>query len=219
MSDPPSAAYAAKTKYTEPVARRYFARPARKHVPEMKLMARACRFIPPQASVLDVPCGGGRVTVQMAQAGYHMTAADIAEGMLTVARENFAAHGLHIPVQQQDVEGLTLADGSYDAVVCFRLFHHLPSPEIRARVVGELCRVARRQVVISYFNAASVAAWQRRWRTRWKRKPCREYSTPLSELKHYFQQHGFQLVKDLAQRRFFHNLHLAVFVRSEETKT
>jgi 2-polyprenyl-3-methyl-5-hydroxy-6-metoxy-1,4-benzoquinol methylase len=218
MSDPSSAAYAAKTKYTESVARQYFARSARKHIPEMKLVTRACRLIPKTATVLDIPCGGGRVTVQMARAGYRMTAADIADGMLTVARENFTVHGLNIPVHQQDVERMTFADGSFDTIFCFRLFHHLPSPEIRARVVGELCRVARRQVAISYFNAASVSAWQKRLRARRKGKPLREYSGPRAELEGYFNPHGFQLVKDFAQMRFFRNLHLAVFARIGETK-
>lgn len=218
MSDPLSAAYTAKTKYAEPVARQYFARSARKHIPEMKLVARACRLIPKTATVLDAPCGGGRVTVQMASAGYRMTAADIADGMLTVAQEYFTARGLSVPVHRQDLEKMTFAAGSFDTIFCFRLFHHLPTPEVRARLVGELCRVARTQVAISYFNAASISARQKRSRARRKGKTLREHSVSLAELAGCFHLHGFQLVKDFAQMRFIHNLHLAVFERAGENK-
>ena len=36
----------------------------------------------------------------------------------------------------------------------FRLFHHFPTVEIRRRVVQELCRIAGKNVVLSYFHPA-----------------------------------------------------------------
>jgi hypothetical protein len=40
-----------------------------------------------------------------------------------------------------------------------------------------------------------------------------KHSTPLSEVREYFAQAGFGLVKDFAQMPLVHTLHLAVFER------
>ena len=40
-----------------------------------------------------------------------------------------------------------------------------------------------------------------------------KHTTTLREVKGYFEQAGFQLVKDCAQWRFIHTLHLALFQR------
>jgi len=211
MNDTPCATYRAKTNYTEDKARGYANREARRNVPELKLVESAFELIPRPASVLDVPCGGGRVTVLLSQLGYEMSAADYSEPMRDITRETAAATGLKVPVFKEDIENLSQADRSFDALVCFRFFHHLPSEELRRKVVGELCRVARQHVVMSYFNPRTLRALEQKLR-RWRGKKLSVFNTPLAEVTDYFAANGFRLVKNFPLD-LTNNLHLAVFER------
>lgn len=213
MSDTPAVTYRAKTNYTEEKARGYANRDARRNVPELQLVERAFRLIP-SGRVLDVPCGGGRVTVLLSQLGYDMSAADYAEPMREITRETLAAKGLNLPVFKEDIENLSQADRSFDAVVCFRFFHHLPSAQLRRKVVGELCRVARQHVAMSYFNPKTLRALEQKLR-RLRGKKLSVFNTPLAEVTAYFEANGFKLVKNFPLDAI-NNLHLAVFARAPD---
>ncbi len=205
-------AYGAKSKYTEVKARAYANRDARRNIPELGLVARAFQLIPKPASVLDVPCGGGRVTVLLGQLGYEMSAGDYSDPMRQITRETTAANGLKVEVFKEDIEQLSQRDKSFDAIICFRFFHHLPNAELRRKVVGELCRVARRHVAMSYFNPRTLRALEQEIRKLRGRK-LTVFNTSLAEVSAYFAEYDFRLVKDF-RLDLINNLHLAVFERA-----
>jgi len=214
--DAKNPAYRARVNYTDQKARKYQTRRESKHLAELRLVERAFRLIPP-GRVLDAPCGGGRLAMLLASKGYQMTGADLSESMLAIARENIRNAGLRIAAERQDVENLSYPDRSFDTAICFRLFHHLPTPEIRAGVVGELCRVANRFVALSFFSPYSVTSTKRRLRAALGLGKLRHHQTPLREVRGYFENAGFHLVRDFAQFPFWHTLHLAVFERNPAT--
>ncbi len=218
-SGPEMPAYPGRIKYDEPTARRYQQRIAARHRAEWRLVERAFAAVPLTHRVLDVPCGGGRMTVALAQKGYAVTAADLSDAMLAIARETIAARGLNCPVEKQDVERLGYAERSFDTVLCFRLFHHFPTPEIRQRVVNELCRVARRFVVLSYLSPVSWTAWRRRLEAALGGRRSQKHDTSRSEVEGYFARAGFRLVRDFAQCPVIHSLHVALFERAAEGGT
>jgi 2-polyprenyl-3-methyl-5-hydroxy-6-metoxy-1,4-benzoquinol methylase len=210
--------YAGRTKYDETRSRKYQKRPPDKHVAEMRLLDRAFALIPSEHRVLDAPCGGGRVTIHLAKKGYRVRAADLSEAMVKIARENIATEHLDCPVEQQDIEKLTLPDRSVDTIVSFRLFHHFPNQGIRRRVVNELCRVAARNVVLSYFSPLSLTSAKNTLRAKVGGKQLKKFPTSLPEIEGYFATNGFQLVKDFAQLPLVHTLHVAVFERRTQAQ-
>jgi 2-polyprenyl-3-methyl-5-hydroxy-6-metoxy-1,4-benzoquinol methylase len=214
MKQPSTPAYEGRVKYSESKARSYQSVKERKNRAELKLVTRAFRLVP-TGSVLDAPCGGGRVSLLLASKGYQMRSADLSEPMRAIARENFGLAGLSIPVDAEDVEQLSYTDQSFDASICFRLFHHFPNPRIRQRVIMELCRVTRRHVALSYFSPNSVTSLQRRWRAAWGGRKSQKFATPLGEVEAYFDAAGFQLVRDFARLPLIHTLHLALFERAD----
>ena len=207
--------YRGRVKYTEAVARQYQARKQGKHMAEMRLIDRAFALIPKSHRVLDIPCGGGRVALHVADKGYATGLGDLSEPMLAIARENVAKAGLDCAVERQDIEALSYGDRAFDTIVSFRLFHHFPTPEIRRRAVRELCRVAGQFVVISYFSTKSVTSVRRKLQASLGGRKTSKYSTPLSEVRGYFDEAGFELVKDFAEMPIIHTLHLAVFKRRQ----
>lgn len=208
--------YRGKEKYDQSTALAYKSRPRKQDAAEMALIDRVFRHVPRNHRVLDVPCGAGRVAVHLARMGYRVTAADYSPAMVEIARRTLHENSLDCPVEQQDVEALTFADGQFDTIICFRLFHHFPDAEIRQKTVSELCRVARTHVALSYFSPYAWSSMRTRLRIASGGRGSEKFATPLSEVEQYFRRWGFVLLRDFARRRFLHTLHVALFQRGNQ---
>lgn len=204
----------AKT-YTAEEAQRYQAlkKPA-KHRAEMQLVGRALALVPRGAHVLDVPCGYGRVMQELLERGYRASGADLSDSMLELARANLAPRGFAGRIEKQDLLQLGYEARAFDALICFRVFHHFPGRETRAAVVGELCRVAARHVLLSYLAPDSFTARFDRLRAALGGRRSARHYTGLDELRGYFEPHGFRLAADFARAPFVHSLHLSVWERT-----
>ena len=82
-------------------------------------------------AVLDVACGTGDFTIEIAQKaaeGSRVTGIDLSEGMMKIGREKIKAAGVSADMVQGDCEALQYADGTFDRIsVGFgvRNFEHL----------------------------------------------------------------------------------------------
>lgn len=47
----------------------------------------------------------------------------------------------HVEILQGDASDMPFEDGRFSGVVCFTMLHHLPSPELQDRLLGEVARV------------------------------------------------------------------------------
>jgi ubiquinone/menaquinone biosynthesis C-methylase UbiE len=206
--------YRARIKSSEAVAVDYNTRKQGKHAGELHLVERALGTLQDVHTVLDAPCGTGRFVIFLSENGYIPTGLDLGDGALAQAANNCEAAGIEDSrLVKGDLEGLQFEDDAFDAILCFRLFHHLPNPEVRDRVVGELCRVADKYVMISWFDPRSFTSMKRSLRARFFGKESRQYSTALDEVSGYFQGHGYELSRNFARMPYFHTLNLAVFAR------
>lgn len=210
--------YRDRIKVSATAALKYDSRKAGKHLAETKLVERALEGIQGVSTVLDAPCGTGRFTILMAQRGYVTTGVDLGDAALVQAEKNCKSAGVtDVVLDKADLEQLPYAASSFDMVFCFRLFHHLPDEVIRARVVGELCRVARKYVLISYFDPLAFTSIKRRFQRRFFGKQSKQNATSLQEVEGYFRKHDFELTKNLARMPILHTIKLAIFRNSEGT--
>jgi len=94
----------------------------------------------------DIGCGGGLLSEAMAKAGASVTAIDMADKALTVARLHQVESGLadtdrEIDYRQSTAEQLAEAEpGSFDVVCCLEMLEHVPDP---ASVVEACLRLVR----------------------------------------------------------------------------
>ena len=94
-------------------------------------------------SVLDVACGTGDFTIEIAQKaakGSSITGIDLSEGMMSVGRKKVAAAGVEALLERGDCEALKYSDNTFDRVsVGFgvRNFEHL------LKGLEEMCRVLK----------------------------------------------------------------------------
>lgn len=99
---------------------------------------------PGDRSVLDVPCGRGRLlkAVSRRAAGANLYGVDANRDMARQARRE--APGAHVLVGS--VYAIPFRDRSFDVVLCNESFMHFDEPR---RALGELCRVSRERVYLS----------------------------------------------------------------------
>lgn len=89
---------------------------------------------------LDVGCGTGFLSLELAARGHRITGADFAPAMLAEARGKAAAHGMAVRFEEADAEQLPFAPGSFDLVVSRHVLWTLPHPEA---AIDEWIRVLR----------------------------------------------------------------------------
>ncbi len=152
--------------------------------------------IEPGARVLDIPSGTGRFVGIFHARKAQIYAADISEDMLLELRRRWHGHGESLVVSCVDAEALPYANGTFDFVVCWRLFHLLPSATTE-RVLRELARVCRGEIVVEVLNVAprgklramigAGAQWLRGWVCRGRTVKAKDNSTPWAHIANYPQ--------------------------------
>lgn len=116
---------------------------------------------PQAASLLDLPCGTGRLLPELSAQGFRVTAADSSPHMVELARQHTARSGLGEEATKfrvASVLGTGFGDDEFDAVVCNRLFHHFREPALRVQALAELRRICRGPIVVSFFCNWSLDA-------------------------------------------------------------
>lgn len=79
--------------------------------------------------VLDVGCGGGILSESMALRGATVTAIDMGEAPLAVARLHQLESGVAVDYRQSTAEQLaTEMPGQFDVVTCLEMLEHVPDP-------------------------------------------------------------------------------------------
>lgn len=109
------------------------------------------RALPAGASILDVGGGHAQIAPPLIEAGYEVTV--VGSDPLCAARlEPWIAQG-RCRFEAIDLRAFPYPDRSFDAVVCLRL---LPHSVAWTGLIRELCRVARRSVVVDYPSLRSA---------------------------------------------------------------
>ena len=114
-------------------------------------------------NMLEIPCGGGRISSELAKATDLLIQADIGLGQILYG---MTRKKLQIPQIWMTASAfrIPIRDAGVDAAVCIRLSHHLTTREQRESLLVELLRVARRYVIMTFFDYDSIKNSLRRLR-------------------------------------------------------
>lgn len=153
----------------------------------------------PGARVLDVGGGHAQLAGPLVERGFDITVA----GSEEVCRERLDRNLPPGSFQFRacDLLDLPFADRSYDVAIAFRLMAHMP----RWRdLVAELCRVARRAVVLDFSDARSFNAFYGplfRWKRALEGNTRSFLLFKSDEVKAELARHGFG--RPAVRRQFF----------------
>ena len=91
-------------------------------------------------SVLEIGCGMGIDSSELARRGCKVTAVDLTERGIALAKKNFERLHLSGELRTANAEALPFGDGSFDAVYSCGVLHHSPDTQ---RAVDEVRRVLK----------------------------------------------------------------------------
>jgi len=99
-------------------------------------------------TVLDVGCGGGRLSYALVQAGYKVTAIEPAYWYRKKVQEFISTHlsDGNFTMLDGDIHNLDFPDDLFDVVISAATIEHIEMPE---KGVGELIRIAKKCVIIT----------------------------------------------------------------------
>ena len=175
---------------------------------ERHCISRALEGLPSGSSVLDLPCGSGRLLELLTHRGFQVTAADTSVAMLEHAQElhkrntsTLSAAGPTVIFRNADVMQTQFADDEFDAVVCNRLFHHFTEAITRRQALAELRRICRGIIVLSFFNSFAMDALTFRLK-HWARRttPIDRIPIALSTFTADIHTAGLRIERKLATR-------------------
>ena len=153
-------------------------------------------------TVVDLPCGTGRFTGNLARAGYEVVGSDISVEMMQQAAK--------LPsVQHENIRGYVRADAesmpfpakSVDCLMSIRFLFHV-DPQTRRRMLREFGRVSRRWIIADYRHKYSFryGVWKVAKTLGLTRRPFERVS--VKSMKSEFEDAGLRVVKIIAVRRW-----------------
>lgn len=89
-------------------------------------------------SILDLGCGPGFWTIEIAKRGFKVTAADLTEAALDLTRRRCEVFGVSASFCHQNAEHMTFPDAVFSHVNCQGVIHHTPDT---SACVKEIARV------------------------------------------------------------------------------
>lgn len=158
--------------------------------------------------ILDVPCGTGRITSYVIEAGYKTIAADIAIEMIVVAQDRLT-DSLVFPLHyvQADAVRLPFRSDAFMGATAIRFMGHVPSAT-RIQVLRELARVTQGYIIADYcvFNPLIDIRRRVEYLLRIRRLGFEQswtwQSIPRHKLESEFQAANLQAVRWIAKARF-----------------
>ena len=160
---------------------------------------------------LDIPSGEGRMARRLDARGYETVESDLSFEMLRLGMLRGEKPGSAVV---GDVEGLLpFRDASFDLVLCWRFFHHLPSKSQRIVVLKELARVSRMWIIVSFFHVVSAHNLKRSLSAALSgRKGCR-FATRMRDMEIAGKEAGLRVKLKAAQAPFLKDLWAVVFMK------
>ncbi len=153
-----------------------------------KLFARTKKI----GSLVDIPCGRGRLREIFLENAERVVEGDWSFHMLEGNRRDYGGDG-RTPYFRASALHLPLADRSFDCVASIRLNHHIDDVEEREQHVRELLRVADRYVIFTFFSFHSLKnLWRRARRPFNGKRPKRTLS--LRRVRELGEENGFRLL-------------------------
>lgn len=97
--------------------------------------------------VMDLGCGNGLVARQIMEAGASYTGTDISEKLIKIDKNKFKAEIKKRKAKffvADATKKLPLKNNYFDRIFCFAVLHHIPSDDLRIKLLSEVKRVLKR---------------------------------------------------------------------------
>ena len=110
------------------------------------------KYVKGNERVLDLGCGNGRLYKIFENRNVDYTGVDFSENLIQKDIEKYGNH-----FKTADILSLPFSEENFDSVWAIAVLHHIPTTELRKRVLGEIKRVLRPngRVIATYWKIKS----------------------------------------------------------------
>jgi SAM-dependent methyltransferase len=147
----------------------------------------ATGVVGPSTDVLEIGAGTGGLLHALLERGCHIEGVELSEPLMLEARRAFGP----LPIQKVDGVALPFPDGSFDVVLSFDVFEHIPDSDAHLDEVRRVLRPGGSYLMQTPNKWMNVVFETIRWRsfTRFRVDHCSLHT--LGELRRRFARHGF----------------------------
>ena len=114
-----------------------------------------------EGNLLEIGCGIGVDSIQLARCGFRVTAIDLTQSAIEIAKRHGAYRLVDIDFQTGNAEALAFANNSFDAVYSFGVLHHTPD---MPKAITEVHRVLKLggTAYLMIYHRQSIVDWVHR---------------------------------------------------------
>jgi len=148
----------------------------------------ATGLLTPAVEVLEIGSGTGGLLHILRERGYRVRGVELNRELIEEARRWSGS----LPIQPVEGTALPFADGSFDVVMSFDVFEHIPDSDAHLREVRRVLRPAGAYLIQTPNKWSNVVFETIRWRslTRFREDHCSLHT--LGELRRRLARHGFE---------------------------
>jgi ubiquinone/menaquinone biosynthesis C-methylase UbiE len=208
--------YGAKTRYQDiGIAEHYdterFSSPLGRWADylEKKALLKCLGVLTPADFILDIPLGTGRIAGFLISRGFQVAGADISEEMMAVAKRRLEVFPNFKGAFREDAEQMTFPDRFFDAIVSVRFMGHLPPP-VRVRILREMKRVTRKQLIIAYYISGFTTDISKYLQGIGRKTGHQLYPVEKEEVEKEIHEAGLKIIVDLPMLRFISECHFLI---------
>jgi 2-polyprenyl-3-methyl-5-hydroxy-6-metoxy-1,4-benzoquinol methylase len=129
---------------------------------EKHALRQAFEDVPRSLTVLDVPCGTGRLAETLLEEGFCVVGVDVSAAMLEVATRKLGRFGDRFQSKVADVRELArLEPDGYDVALCARVLMHFPVDR-QVEFLHSVATLSKGPVVFSQGLSTPYQRWRRR---------------------------------------------------------
>lgn len=179
---------------------------------EKRIIQECFQDLPRHTTILDIPCGTGRLAEALLESGLKVYGADISVEMLDVANERLAGYGGRFTTEVMDAFKLTGSERQFEAALCARVLMHFPF-ETQIKFLRGVASVTRKRIVINHSLSSPYQRFRRWVKILLGHQKSAGHPITNSEIKRLLAESGFVEVK---RRRINALISEAVYIVAEK---
>lgn len=129
---------------------------------EQDVVEKLVNELPEGVRILDVPFGTGRFVPFYRRKNLDVYGLDASADMIRIAEQELREDFANCTISVGDAADLPYEDGFFHVIVCFRFLSHIVSLTDARRILSELTRVCRRELLLQFrvrHDDAPAAPW------------------------------------------------------------
>lgn len=179
---------------------------------EKRTIAKCFSDVATGETIVDVPCGTGRLAEVLLAGGYRVHGIDISEAMLLVAQQRLLKYQDCFTHEVADAKKIRSSEPNYDAALCARVLMHFPL-EQQIEFLAGVARLSRSIVVINHSLDSRYQRLRRRLKRLLSRQQPARFPTSNADIKELLQRSG---LRELRRYRLFPLISEAVYIVAEK---